>query len=398
MIRVKVMSIAVLSSVISVFAADECCSGERHAHQDAGVAKLLGNCFWSADGGGISSAQESNNGGNKHASGHEIVEVSENALASMHLSTVLPEKRRIRSTVTMLGRMELASDARSMASAPIAGRISLKVRELDRVKPGDVLFTVDSPVIKSLSHEIEVLESRLQVYRRLKTANAEIESSLKVKKSEKAALLAGADEVDGVVAVRSARAAMVERLNLIGGAWADTGASVVTLVCPRMLRFRAQVSSSEAARLHDGMKVSVSGSEAELRLGVGEGGMVPVYALFHSAGAPGRAGDRVRAECVLKSNEVPVWALPDDCIVAVGAESVVFMRDRHRKTRFFAVSVRTGMSGGGWTAVEGLSDTGAEVVKTGVYGLKLALAAKSASDKPVGHFHADGSFHEGDEH
>lgn len=395
MFLAKMMVVVLLPAVSA--AADKCCSGHQPSPPGGGV-NVLGNYFWGADGGQMPLPHASHGGENAKAVPPEVVEISENALESMLLSTVRPERRRMRSTVSMLGRMELASDARSEAPAPIAGRISLKVRELDRVETGTVLFTVDSPAVKSLSHEIEVLESRLQVYRKLKTTNAEIESALKVKKSEKSAMLAGADETGGVVSVRAVRPAMVEKLNVADGAWVEIGAAAVSLVCPRTLRFRALVAAPEASRLRDGMKVTVSGVEADLRLGIGDGGTVPVYAVFGYGAAPGRAGDRMRAECVLDGDEAPVWALPDDCLVKVGAETTVFVRDRHRPARFFAVSVRTGISAGGWVEVDGLPDGNPEIVQAGAYGLKLALSAKSAAEKPVGHFHADGSFHEGDDH
>ena len=112
--------------------------------------------------------------------------------------------------------------------------------------------------------------------------------------------------------------------------------------------------------------------------------------------SPGRAGERVKAEIVLDENGKETVAVPDECIVDAGAEPVVFVKDERKAGRFLAVKVRTGISNGGWTEVEGLGDCGhIDVVKDGVYGLKLQLSSKK-DEKPVGHFHADGTFHEGE--
>jgi hypothetical protein len=75
----------------------------------------------------------------------------------------------------------------------------------------------------------------------------------------------------------------------------------------------------------------------------------------------------------------------------------VFIKDSHDSERFIAVSVTPGITGNGWTAVEGLpQDAHLEVVREGAYELKLALAAKTSGKKAPGHFHADGAFHEGE--
>ena len=333
-----------------------------------------------------------------HGQSSQFVEVGDASLKSMGLKTVHPQKRRMQSTKVFWGRMELASDARKDVPAPVSGRLALKVREFDSVKKGDVLFTVESPTLKSLSREIEVLKARLDVYRKLKTTNAEIESALEVKISEKDALVAGAEEKDAVVTIRALADAVVEKLNVVDGAWVETGTAAATLVDPRALRFRAMVVSSDAAKLCDGMEVLVGGVHAHLRLGIADNiGMTPIYGVFESGTAPGRTGERMLAECALEKSETPVDALPNECIVKVGTDPVVFVRDHKNHNRFIVVKVVCGISAGGWTQVSDLPhEDHLDVVKEGVYELKLALAAKTSGKKAPGHFHADGAFHEGE--
>ena len=139
----------------------------------------------------------------------------------------------------------------------------------------------------------------------------------------------------------------------------------------------------------------MEGAPGEVRLGVGDAnGLVPVYVVFPKGGAKGRAGARATASCVLDAHETPVTAVPSRCLVRIGLQPTVFVRDVHDADRFLAVDVVPGLSAGGWTAVTGLPSGGdLDVVAEGAYELKLALPSGDA--KPAGHFHADGTFHEG---
>lgn len=93
----------------------------------------------------------------------------------------------------------------------------------------------------------------------------------------------------------------------------------------------------------------------------------------------------------------PDISVPRAAIVRIGLQPTVFIRDEHDEDRFLAIGVTPGESSGGWTAVTGLlDDEDLEVVVQGAYELKLARTADTT--KPTGHFHADGTFHEGEDH
>ena len=156
---------------------------------------------------GLASAAESCKEGEGCAHDHAesahgaSVEVSASAARAMGLKTVRPEKRRMRTSVPLMGRLELAPDARWSAASPLAGRVSLKVRSLALVSAGETLFTVESPELRAKEAEIGVLERRIKVYRDLKRASADLEAQLVLRQAERAALLAGAEAQDGVVSV-----------------------------------------------------------------------------------------------------------------------------------------------------------------------------------------------------
>ena len=313
----------------------------------------------------------------------------------MGLKTVRAEMRRVASTISFSGRYELNPDARQKIATPVSGRLSLHVKALTHVKKGQSIFSVSSPELVARAREIDALEKRLAVYREIKTPNAALENELAVKRAEREALLAGADEKDGTVTVRAAEDGMIESLLAQNGAWLETGAAAVQTVQMHDLRFKALAAASDALRLKDSMPAKVGENAGRIRLGVGdESGLVPVYVLFDSK-VSAIAGERGHAECVTDETERPHAAIPSKCIVSVGLQPTVFMKDPHDAERFIAIPVIPGASGGGWTAVEGLSPHKSEIVCEGAYELKLALPSAGAK-KESGHFHADGTFHTGE--
>lgn len=314
----------------------------------------------------------------------------------MGLKTVHAEKRRVASTVVFAGRYELSPDARKVVATPVAGRLALLVKPLAEVKKGDVLFKVSSPELVARSHDIEALEKRVNVYRDIKTPNAALENELAVKRAQRAAMLAGAEEKDGVITVRADDDGMVESLVAQDGAWLETGAAAVQTVRTHDLRFKALVAASDALRLRNGMPAKVDGHHGHVRIGVGDDtGIVPVYVLF-GEDVHALAGARSQAECVTDETERPHIAVPSRSIVTIGLQPTVFIRDAHDAGRFVAVPVTPGVSGGGWTAVEELPSGRCEVVSEGAYELKLAIPSDDGR-KRSGHFHADGTFHEGED-
>jgi hypothetical protein len=188
---------------------------------------------------------------------------------------------------------------------------------------------------------------------------------------------------------------MVESLIAQDGAWLETGAAALQTVRTHDLRFKALAASSDALKLRNGMPAKVGEHHGHIRIGVGDDtGIVPVYVLFDKD-VHALAGARAHAECVTDETEEPHVAVPSRCIVSIGLQPTVFIRDAHDAERFIAISVTPGVNGEGWTAVEGLPPGHCEVVSDGAYELKLSLPSAGGS-KPSGHFHADGTFHEGE--
>lgn len=331
----------------------------------------------------------------RHAGGRSV-EVSEAVQKVMGLKTVRSEKRKLQATIALTGRYELTPDARRTLATPVAGRLTILVKPLARVKKGDAVFMVESPDLSASAREIAVLEKRLEVYKKIGTANAQLESELAVKKAERASRIGTAREENGVVTVCADSDGLIEAFPSESGAWVETGTSVVRLVKPESLRLKALAAASDVARLADGMAAIVDGVAGEVRVGIGDDtGLVPVYVTFPAGGIKARAGARATAACVVDETSVPVTAVPSRALVRIGLQATVFVKDEHDADRFIALPVTPGISAGGWTAVSGFpDDNDLEVVVSGAYELKLALP--SGNSVPAGHFHADGKFHVGE--
>lgn len=322
------------------------------------------------------------------------VEINEASAKNAGIETVHPRKRASGSEYAFKGRFELVPEAREIIASPVAGKMELKVKSLKHVKKGDTLFTVTSPEIVSRTKEIEILEKRLQVFRDIKTPNAELENNLSLKKSELNALLMGYTANNGTIEVKAPKSGLVEELLELNGTWLETGSAVLKLTDTRNIRFKGLIPADEAARLKDLMPANVKGMSGSIRLGIGaENGLVPAYVVFENA-PDAIVGARDTATVIIGGSGKVETAVPDSAIVEINLVKHVFLRDSHNKNRFIAVSVTTGEKSAGWTNVTGLPEGHIEVVSKGAYQLKLA--SSSSGKSAAGHFHADGTFHEGD--
>ena len=322
------------------------------------------------------------------------VEINEASAKNAGIETVHPRKRASGSEYAFKGRFELVPEAREIIASPVAGKMELKVKSLKHVKKGDTLFTVTSPEIVSRTKEIEILEKRLQVFRDIKTPNAELENNLSLKKSELNALLMGYTANNGTIEVKAPKSGLVEELLELNGTWLETGSAVLKLTDTRNIRFKGLIPADEASKLKDLMRADINGIIGSVRLGIGaENGLVPAYVVFENA-PDAIIGARGTATVIIGGSGKVETAVPDSAIVEINLVKHVFIRDNHNKNRFIAISVTTGEKSGGWTNVTGLPEGHIEVVSKGAYQLKLA--SSSSGKSAAGHFHADGTFHEGD--
>lgn len=405
------------------------------------------------------------------------------------------ESRAVAQTLRFAGRFELLPTARREYRAAAPGRVEIAVAHLAAVKPGDILYPIDTPRWRELQEHLatataardqsqarlasmeplraahkrheESLATKVQLWTdrvaHLKTLRdagggsakdlAEAQGTLNATQAELAdvmekdaelqaqqleiaaertasgtridllfksaatltgvpaeALVAEADHIPhwrtiDRIQVRAASAGIVELLNATTGAQVEEAAIVVATVQPELVRFHARAPQADLARLRDGLPAAIvppAGGTADLTQSI------PAQLAFGltadpdtrtielvatpSAIAPWtRAGVSAHLE-VIVAGGTPELAVPAAAIVRDGATPIIFRRDPAEPDRAIRMTADVGISDGRWTVIQSGVKAGDEIILGGVYPLMLAT---SGSASKGGHFHSDGTFHEG---
>ena len=74
-----------------------------------------------------------------------VVAIPPSVRTNLGITFVKAERRPVHSTVRLPGQFELRPEARREYHVMLAGRVNLEVEQFQTVKPGDVLFRLDSP-------------------------------------------------------------------------------------------------------------------------------------------------------------------------------------------------------------------------------------------------------------
>jgi multidrug efflux pump subunit AcrA (membrane-fusion protein) len=192
----------------------------------------------------------------------------------------------------------------------------------------------------------------------------------------------------------------------------EQGADVVETVRGDAIRFRARALQSDLLRIQDGAKVRVvaatgldrGGSatplDGTLRLApIADASSRTAEVLVELDPAQvanatwDRAGVAASVEITLAggTNEL---AIPTAAVVRDGTALVIFRRDPANPDKVIRMDADLGVSDGRWTVIQSGVKAGDEIVVGGNYQLMLAT---SGSAPKGGHFHSDGTYHEGED-
>ena len=205
---------------------------------------------------------------------------------------------------------------------------------------------------------------------------------------------------------------IVEFLGLTNGAWADQKASVLTIVRPDRLRFRASGLQSDLGVLRDGLVArivpptptkigravplqSTMGGTLTLGLaGDADDRTIDLFVIPDEFLPWARAGVSAQLEIVTEGSSASELAIPLAAVQRDGLVPIIFRRAPNNQNEAIRLEADLGSDDGRWVAVHsGLRD-GDEIVLDGAFQLMLAT---SGSIQKGGHFHADGTFHEGED-
>jgi multidrug resistance efflux pump len=439
------------------------------------------------------------------------IDVPDSVRRNLGITFAKVESRAVTRTIRAPGRFELQPQARREYRTNLGGRVDLNVVQYQRVQPGTLLYTLDSPAWRELQqrlnetdaavlqsaarvamidplmaahheHELtlhsavelwnqrvaqlaqsnsgvitaeelaqarsmvatnraelsEVIEKeaelearRVEVRSELAAARERFElllmnasSLLSIQKSrlespadpalERHGPLAADESRDRhplwreiqMVEVRATHPGIVESFALTNGAWASEASLILTIVQPELIRFRARAMQSDLGRLRDGLPAtivpppggSVDPSAAMhdlITLGLAADPDQRTIELLVTPSAPpawARAGVTAHLEVVVDGTSQPEPAIPVAATIRDGLVTVFFRRNPKDPDEVVRVEADLGPTDGRWVVVRSGVKAGDEVVLDGVY--QLMLATSGVAQKG-GHFHADGTFHEG---
>ena len=91
------------------------------------------------------------------------IDVPEAVRQNLGITFAKVERRHVAATRRLNGSFELLPHGKSDVRAPLTGRITAKVALLQDVKPGDVVFTIESPDWRVLQRQLGEIEAKLAV-------------------------------------------------------------------------------------------------------------------------------------------------------------------------------------------------------------------------------------------
>ncbi|MBM4107841.1 MAG: efflux RND transporter periplasmic adaptor subunit [Phycisphaerae bacterium] len=270
---------------------------------------------------------------------------------------------------------------------------------------------------ETLEKEADLVARERQAFAQLAAAGARLGILM-----ETAASLTGltpdelAEEAQGrprwqslsTIEVRATAAGVVDAVAATSGGLVEQHGLVVSVVRPEQVRFRAAALQSDLGRLTAGQSVTVVAPRGGSLDGAapvrGTLGWAPVadasrrtieLVVTPEPGAPppwARAGVSAFVEVIVAGGAEEL-AIPLACVVRDGLESIIFRRDPAGPDRAIRMQADLGADDGRWVVVRSGLAEGNEVVLDGVYQLMIATSGSIARG---GHFHPDGTFHEGD--
>ncbi len=256
----------------------------------------------------------------------------------------------------------------------------------------------------------DVMEKDAALEAEDKQANAQLRA-LRSRRDALAASGGGEQPADAPFTVRAVAAGVVESLEVTQGGLLAEGAAVLAIVQPELIRFRARALQGDLARLRDGLAVrivapsadaSAAGTRAEsiegtLAIGIAadpDGRTIDLIVTPNATDKPAawaRAGVAASLEVTLEGG-TPELAIPLAAVVRDGLAPVIFRRDPKNADKAIRLDADLGTDDGRWIVIKSGVKEGDEIVVAGNYQLMLATSGTAAKG---GHFHSDGTFHEG---
>lgn len=302
----------------------------------------------------------------------------------------------------------------------LADKVSLwqdRLKQLEELRVagggGAAQFTEARATLNATQAELaDVMEKDADLQSQQKQAEADLRSL----KSRHELLVRGGhcgdrhDESDAGsgYTVCAVAAGVVETIGITPGGLSEENGHIVTVVQPELIRFRARGLQSDLGRLRDGLPALIAPAQ---------GGSVPLQDVMPGVLQLGLSADADERtiDLIVKPDSLSSWAragvsahleitlaggseelaIPMSAVVRDGATPIIFRRDPANPDKAIRMEADLGLTDGRWVVIASGVKEGDEIVVDGNYQLMLATSGSAAKG---GHFHPDGTFHEGGDH
>ena len=370
-----------------------------------------------------------------HAAEAVIVKVDAHARHIINMQVERIPDTQLAPVQSLYGHLIIPGHALENYVLPCAGRVHLQVKTAQKVKKGDELYTLTSTVyaeqlgaaqaiqadMERCWTELEAIRARVNRLAEVGTRNSELEAQLTFKVAEAAqlsgaykiaqqrvkALAMGAEQSmrDGlpVLTVCAQSDGIVHNVGVSQNSWGEQGATVITMSNPDAMEIMGTLYAGAGLPIINEIRAALPiGRENVLlegtwRLADQVDATKQTRNLYFTPDklpAEARAGQLCRLDIYEQPAEPGMVSVPDSAVVKVGTDDAVFLEVD--ENTYAMVKVHAGASRQGMTPVSGLHP-GQRVVVKGGYELKYILPGEKETKK-AGHFHADGKFHESDDH
>ena len=209
------------------------------------------------------------------------------------------------------------------------------------------------------------------------------------------------------IEVRASAPGIVNVLAVTNGTYVEASANLITVIAAEQVRFRARGYQSDLGRLSAGLQTNIvpptDDTAADLQPMTGTLALAPqafaesrtidlivIPTSVASWALPGVSG---YLEVTLAGTSSAELAVPMACVVRDGLKPILFRRDPRDPDKVIRMEADVGANDGRWVVINSGVAEGNEIVEDGAYQL---LVATSGTIQKGGHFHPDGTFHEGE--
>lgn len=229
------------------------------------------------------------------------------------------------------------------------------------------------------------------------------------------------------IQVRANAPGIIDAIARTSGSVVDQNDHILTTIQPHQLRFRATSLQSDLSRLSNGQRAFVVPMNDAVQPSTSStspespSSLAGLLTIAPTADAQRRTFELLLTPDIAASQDsanssaqLPHWAragvsaflevttsgsasqelaIPLKCVARDGTAAIIFRRDPSDPNKAIRLEADLGMDDGRWIIINSGVAEGNEIVLDGVYQL---MVATSGSITKGGHFHPDGTFHEGE--